>query len=167
MLLYLLPEAVLVMTTCLSWLGDVVSSDVVVHGGSMPAGLNTLKLRQNGRHFADDIFNSIFLNENNCTFIEISLQYDPRGPIINMPTLVQIMAWRRPGDKPLSEPMMVSLLMHICFSRPQWVNAYGIPEMERLELTVIIAWYLSSLRNSLQWCHNVREGVSNHWCLDC
>ena len=32
------------------------------------------------------------------------------------------MAWRRPGDKPLSEPMMVSLLMHICVTRPQWVN---------------------------------------------
>ena len=32
------------------------------------------------------------------------------------------MAWHRPGDKPLSEPMMVSLLMHICVTRPQWVN---------------------------------------------
>ena len=32
------------------------------------------------------------------------------------------MAWRRPGDKPLSEPMMVSLLTHICVARPQWVN---------------------------------------------
>ena len=32
------------------------------------------------------------------------------------------MAWRRPGDKPLSEPMLVSLLTHICFTRPQWVN---------------------------------------------
>ena len=29
------------------------------------------------------------------------------------------MAWRRPGDKPLSEPMMVSLLKHICVTRPQ------------------------------------------------
>ena len=28
----------------------------------------------------------------------------------------------RPGDKPLSEPMMVSLLTHICVTRPQWVN---------------------------------------------
>ena len=36
--------------------------------------------------------------------------------------LVQIMAWRRSGDKPLSEPMMVSLLTHICVTRPQWVN---------------------------------------------
>ena len=32
------------------------------------------------------------------------------------------MAWRLPGDKPLSEPMMISLLTHICVTRPQWVN---------------------------------------------
>ena len=31
------------------------------------------------------------------------------------------MAWRRLGDKPLSDPMMVSLLTHICVIRPQWV----------------------------------------------
>ena len=33
------------------------------------------------------------------------------------------MAWCRPGDKPLSEAMMVSVLTHICVARPQWVNA--------------------------------------------
>ena len=32
------------------------------------------------------------------------------------------MAWHRPGDKPLSELMMVSGLTHICVTRPQWVN---------------------------------------------
>ena len=32
------------------------------------------------------------------------------------------MAWRRPGDKPLSKPMMVSLPTHICVTRPQWVK---------------------------------------------
>ena len=32
------------------------------------------------------------------------------------------MAWRRPGDKRLSEPIMVSLLTHICVTRPQWIN---------------------------------------------
>ena len=32
------------------------------------------------------------------------------------------MAWCRSGDKPLFELMMVSLLMHICVTRPQWVN---------------------------------------------
>ena len=47
----------------------------------------------------------------------------PKGPIDNIPALVQIMAWRRPGDKPLSEPMMARLLTHICVTRPQWVNS--------------------------------------------
>ena len=50
------------------------------------------------------------------------LKFVPKGPINNIPAMVQIMAWRRPGDKPLSEPMMVSLPTHICVSRPQWVN---------------------------------------------
>ena len=30
----------------------------------------------------------------------------PKGPINNIPALVQIMASRWPGNKPLSEPMM-------------------------------------------------------------
>ena len=82
-------------------------------------------LRQNGRHFADDIFKCIFLNENVLISIKISLKFIPKGPINNIPALVQIMAWRRPGDKPLSEPMMVNLLTHICVTRPQWVNPSG------------------------------------------
>ena len=84
--------------------------------------LNTLRQRQNGRCFADDIFKCIFLNENVWISIKISMKFVPKGPINNIPTLVQIMAWRRSGDKPLSEPMMVSLLMHICVTRPQWVK---------------------------------------------
>ena len=32
------------------------------------------------------------------------------------------MAWRRPGDKPLSELMVVTLPTHICVTRPQWVK---------------------------------------------
>ena len=51
--------------------------------------------------------------------IKISLKFVPQGTINNIPTLVQIMAWRLPGDEPLSEPMMVSLPTHICVTRPQ------------------------------------------------
>ena len=53
--------------------------------------------------------------------IKISLKFVPKGLIKNIPALVQIMAWRRPGDKPLFEPMMVRLPTHICVARPQWV----------------------------------------------
>ena len=73
-------------------------------------------------YFADDIFFCIFLNENVWIPINISLKFVPKCPINNIPALVQIMAWRRPGDKPLSEPMMVILKTHICVTRPQWVN---------------------------------------------
>ena len=35
---------------------------------------------------------------------KFSLKFVPMGPINNIPALVKIMAWRRQGDKPLSEP---------------------------------------------------------------
>ena len=55
---------------------------------------------------ADDIFKCIFLNESDKIPIQISLKFVPRNPIDNKPALVQVMAWRRAGNKPLSEPMM-------------------------------------------------------------
>ena len=85
--------------------------------------LNSLRPRPNRRHFADDIFRCIFENENEWISSRISLKFVPKVRINNIPALVQIMAWRRQGDKPLSEPMMVSLLTHICVTRPQWVKA--------------------------------------------
>ena len=69
--------------------------------------INTLRLRQNGRHFADDIFKCIFLYDNFWILIEISVKYVPYGLIDNIAALVQIMTWRRTGDKPLSEPMLI------------------------------------------------------------
>ena len=65
-----------------------------------------------------------FLNENVWTLLPISLKFVPKVRIDDIPALFQIMAWRRPGDKPLSVPMMISLLTHICVSRPQWVKQY-------------------------------------------
>ena len=81
----------------------------------------TLRPRQNGRHFADDTFKYIFLNENVIISVIISLKFVPKGPINNIAALVQIMAWHRSGDKPLSEPMVVRLPTHIYVTRPQWV----------------------------------------------
>ena len=98
----------------------VITRLLLVH--FMLSLLNTLRPRQNGSHFADAIFKCTFLNENVWIPIKISLKFVPQGPINNIPALIQIMAWRRPGDKPLSGPMMVRLPMHICVTRPQWVN---------------------------------------------
>ena len=84
--------------------------------------LNTLRPRPNGRRFADDIFKRIFFNENVWIPIQSSLKFVPKGPINNIPALDRIMAWCRPGDKPLSEPMMARLPTHICVTRLQWVK---------------------------------------------
>ena len=54
--------------------------------------------------------------------LNLHWSFSRKGLINNIPALVQIMAWCRPGDKPLSEAMMVNLPTHICVSRPQWVN---------------------------------------------
>ena len=119
--------------------------------------INTLRPRQNGRHFADDTFKRIFMNENVRILIKISLKFVPKGPINNIHALVQIMAWRRPGDKPLSEPMLVSLLTHICVTRPQWVKSPI--HSEKVYFMVMIA--------SCSWCdhpilpgHNASAGYN-------
>ena len=158
--------------------------------------VNTLRPRQNGRHFTDVIFNCVFWNENVWISIDILLKLVPRdqinhyddvimcaiasqiaslmivystvypgadqskhqssaslafvwgihrGPvnsphkwpvtrkmfpfddvIMQFPALVQIMAWRRLGDKPLSKAMLVSLLTQICITR--WVNIVYLVE---------------------------------------
>ena len=72
-------------------------------------GIDMLRPRQNGRHFPDYISKWIFLNENVWILVKSSLQFLPQCPIYNIPVLVQIMAWHRSGDKPLSGPMLVCL----------------------------------------------------------
>ena len=68
--------------------------------------VDTTKPEQNGRHLADDIFKYIFLNEKFRILIRISLKFVLKVPIDNKSVLVQVMAWRRKGDKPLREPML-------------------------------------------------------------
>ena len=115
--------------------------------------VNTLRPRQNGRHFADDTFNRIFVNENARVSIKFSLKFVPKGPMNNIPALVQIMAWRRPGDKPLSGPVMVSLLTHICVTRPQWVKG----DLNRFSFTRICAHLISLILYYILYCSNMYE----------
>ena len=50
--------------------------------------VNTLRPRQNGRHFPDNFFKCIFVNEKFCILLQISLKFVPNGPIDNNPALV-------------------------------------------------------------------------------
>ena len=71
------------------------------------ASVDILRPRQNGRQIPGDIFKLIFSNENIGILIDISLKFVPKCLIDNLAALVKIMAWRCPGAKPLSEPMIV------------------------------------------------------------
>ena len=84
-------------------------------------GFNTLRSTHNGRRFADNIFKCTFFNGK--VHISVSLKFDPMGLINNIPAWVHIMAWHRPGDKPLSASMVSILLTHICVTGPRWVNS--------------------------------------------
>ena len=88
--------------------------------------INSLRPRENYCHFTDDIFRYIYFDENAWILLNFSLKLVPKGTIDNISALVQIMAWRQPGTKPLSEPIMVRLLTHICITQPQWVNSLWI-----------------------------------------
>ena len=110
--------------------------------------VNSLRQRQNGRLFADDTFKRIFLNENIIISTKNSLKFVPKGLFDNIPALVLIMAWRRPGDKPLSEPMMVSSPTHICVTRPQWVNFDALAQASDIQIerrqVVFLCWMQDS-----------------------
>ena len=86
--------------------------------------INTLRPKLNGRYFVDDISKCIFLNENIWISFKSSVKFVSKFvQMNNVPALVQIMAWRESGDKPLFEPKMVSLLTCICVTRPQWFQS--------------------------------------------
>ena len=86
--------------------------------------LNSFPPRSKWPPFWEKTFSNDLLEWNDRNAIQICLKLVPSGPVNNIEALIRIMAWRRPGDKPLSKPMMVSLPTHICVTWPQWVNRF-------------------------------------------
>ena len=109
------------------------------------AAINSSPPGQHARHFVADIFRCIFVNEK-LHFIKISLKFIPRGPINNILTLVT-------GDKPLSEPMMVSLLTHIYAS-------LGLNELTKSPVSVSACINETGLR---QW--QLQPQMQNNWLM--
>ena len=120
--------------------------------------VNTWRPPQNGGDFTDDVFKCIFLNENVWILLKISLKFVPKVPINNMPAFVQIIAGRRPGDKPLSEPMMVNLLTHISITQPQWVKEWSSGDwifesgiLDRISESQPCDWMRGVIQPSVLW----------------
>ena len=117
--------------------------------------VNRLRPKQNGLLFPDDIFKCIFWNQNVWISLKSSLKFVPKVRINNIPAFVPVMAWRRPGDKRLSEPMMVSLLTHIYVNRFQWVQFW---------LAFLVKW---AIVNSCCSESNQFSGTGGNYSLAC
>ena len=120
---------------------------------------NTLRPRWNEQHFADDIFKRIFFNENVWISIKISLKFVCKGLINNIPALVQIMAWRRSGIKPLSEPMMVSFpCVGMCVA---WIERKLATSFSKGPISLEIAGLFGLMVP--HWAHNGGITPGDHW----
>ena len=122
----------------------------------MVPALNTLRPRQNGRHFADTIFQCIFLNEKALISLKISQKFIPMVRINNIPALVQIMALHRPGDKPLYEPWLVYWRIYA---------SLGLNDLTR-QAMIISSTNISWIWVSYVMSHE-RYGTSNHQQFNC
>ena len=100
----------------------------LAHIGS---AVNSSSLGQNGRHFADDIFKYIFMNQKFSISIRISLKFVLKGQIDKKSALVKVMDWRRTGDKPLPETLLT-----------QFIDAYMHAALgdELTLMTLVFTW---------------------------
>ena len=65
---------------------------------------------QNGRYFAENSFQHIFMDEKFYILTRISPRFVSKGPIYNDSALVQAIIWHQTGDKPLPEPMLTQFM---------------------------------------------------------
>ena len=97
---------------------------------SVALHINTSRPRQNGHHFADSF--SKFISWMKIVNFAYNFTFHWIWFLIFHLTICkmshsQIMAWILNGSMPLSEPMTVSLLTHICVTQFQWISCL-IPE---------------------------------------
>ena len=104
---------------------------------------------------ADGILKCIYLNENGRIPIQISLNYIPSSPTENKSALVQVMAWRRTGDKPLPELMLV----------PEHRSIYAVTGGDELKwLISVTIWH--NIRYTIAFIknHNFTPSCTAHAC---
>ena len=85
-----------------------------------------------------------------------------------------MMAWRRSGDKPLSEPVMVILPTHKCVTRPQWlIRCICRYWLQLLEIFANISYHLNEGESMyIQmiamscWIFTYTDCLTNP-CMDC
>ena len=117
------------------------------------------------------------MNEKYCILICISRKFIPEDAIDNKSALFQVMAWRRTGDKPLSETMLPSSLTHICATRGRWVNSpcgglwhqicLMLPWKLRTWLGLLFSWLTPEvsfkIKTFFSWYWNYKDKMVTRW----
>ena len=98
--------------------------------------VNTLRPRQDGRRFTNDIFKRIFFNEKILISIEISLEFVPKSSTNNKLALVHIMTWRWTNGGPVWWRIHVSL---------------GLNELRWLAELALTLWHVNSCIHVKWW----------------
>ena len=121
-------------------------------------GFNSLRQRQNGRHLADEFFQCIYLTA--WISMKISMKFVPKSLIDNMPASVQIMAWRRTGDKPLSDPMMTQFTdayIYIYINRlqwPKWIRHFKIMRVSNSDVETTVKFSGDWVTHASESCYH-------------
>ena len=106
--------------TIASYIGGLTVDLFLVSRG--PGNLTYLPLDKMAAIFQKTFSNACSGNEKFCILIQTSLKFVPKGLFDKKLALVQVMAWCRTGNKPLSEPKRSSSLTHTCGTWGRWVN---------------------------------------------
>ena len=103
---------------------------------------------QNGRHFAD-ISKCIFMSDNIWISFDILLTF-LKGPIDNKSALVQALAWRRTGDKPLPEPRLTYLTdAYMWHSGEIGLTPYLVTSID-LAVKRLVAYWIQTIK-TITW----------------
>ena len=94
------------------------------------------------------------VNENVWMLKKFSLKFVPKGLVSNIAALVKILTRCRPGDKPLSEPMMVSWLMNVCVRSQLLIfscDVDNIAENEIIHLMILLESIIWKFADYMDW----------------
>ena len=97
-------------------------------------------------------------------FNKIPTKFVPKGPVNNIPALVQIMVWCPPDDNPSYEPMMLGLSTYIYVTRPQWVNLLD-PNKEYTNTSRLYIDHTNVFKNFVwKWQPFSQQPMSKTYC---
>ena len=133
------------------WFFILLSMQICLSAKSSPG--------QNGRHFADDRFKGIFINENFCILIRISLKFVPKGQLtISQHWFRQCLGAKQATSNYLNQ-CWPSSLTHIWGTRGRWVNNQRLFPWHHYH-HIIVSSHSQMMSMPRPWRDNTRNEVT-------